>query len=216
MKKIIDVTFDLESLSLASNAAVFQVAAVAFNRHAVDVNDVFPSNISPFEAKVDIRSCVSDGFDFSPSTVKWWSEKSDEVKADVLTGDSYPLREVMEAFIQWLNDLLIVTKVDVLCLWAQGADFDISVLRTILRKYNMESKFPVHYHNFRDARTFIAEIGAYYIAEIADNDGLADHELIYDALPPLPEKGNVHNATYDCRRTSWTLWQCFSLLPDPS
>ena len=138
MKKIIDVTFDLESLSLASNAAVLQVAAVAFNRHAVDVNDVFPSNISPFEAKVDIRSCVSDGFDFSPSTVKWWSEKSDEVKADVLTGDSYPLREVMEAFIQWLNDLLIVTKGDVLCLWAQGADFDISVLRTILRKYNME------------------------------------------------------------------------------
>ena len=214
MKKIIDITFDLESLSLASNAAVLQVAAVAFNRHAETADNLFPTNLPPFESNVDIRSCVADGFDFQPATVKWWSEKPQEVKDEVLSGDCYPLSEVIEAFIQWINDIKMLTKADVACLWAQGSDFDISVLRTILRTYGMERQFPVHFHDFRDARTFIAEIGSHYMG--LENDGLADHAKIYEKMPPYPEEGNVHSATYDCRRTSWSVWQCFSLLPDPA
>ena len=212
MTKIVDITFDFETLSLASNAAVLQLAAVVFNRYAVDDQELFPKAIAPFEAKVDIRSCVADGFDFNPSTVKWWSEKPEDVKREVLTGDCYPLSEVMTNFIDWLCEVKNFTETDVLILWAQGSDFDVSLLRTILRRYDMEKVFPVHFHNCRDARTFIAEIGDRYCQLY--HDGLADHKKVYDAMPPYPEQGNVHSATYDCRRTSWALWQCFSMLPD--
>lgn len=116
--KLIDITFDLESLSLASNAAIVQIAAVVFNRHASSADELFPINIPPFECKVDIRSCVADGFDFSPSTVKWWAEKPEEVKAEVLSGDCYPLQEVFSNFIEWLNEVKMATQSDMLCLWA--------------------------------------------------------------------------------------------------
>lgn len=211
--KLIDITFDLESLSLASNAAVLQIAAVAFNRHANTSDELFPINIPPFQSKVDIRSCVADGFDFSPSTVKWWAEKSPEVKTEVLTGDCYPLKEVVRYFIDWLHEVKESTGSEQIFLWAQGSDFDISVLRTILRTYDLESELPVPFHNFRDARTFIAEIGSHFAA---GEDGLIDHAKIYEALPPYTGEGNVHNAVFDCLRTSWSVWQCFSLLPDPS
>ena len=212
MAKIIDITFDFETLSLASNAAVLQLAAVVFDRSACDLDELFPKQIAPFESKVDIRSCVADGFDFSPSTVKWWSEKPDEVKREVLTGDCYPLKEVMENFIDWIKEVLAFTGADTPMLWAQGSDFDISVLRTILRRYDLEKQFPVHFHNNRDARTFIAEIGSRYFG--VGYEGLADHRRIYDAMPPFPQEGNAHSADYDCRRTSWAIWQCFSMLPD--
>lgn len=212
--KLIDVTFDLESLSLASNAAVLQIAAVAFDRYAIDGEELFPKSLPDFEAKVDIRSCVMDGFDFSPATVKWWSEKPQEVKNEVLSGDCYPLPDVVGSFCEWLTDIQTLTKADIVLLWAQGSDFDISVLRTILRTYGMEKKFPIPYHNFRDARTFIAEIGSRFA--LTGHEGLADHSKIYASLPSYPEEGNVHSATYDCRRTSWSLWHCFSLMPDPS
>lgn len=211
--KLIDITFDLESLSLASNAAIVQIAAVVFNRHASSADELFPINIPPFECKVDIRSCVADGFDFSPSTVKWWAEKPEEVKAEVLSGECYPLQEVFSNFIEWLNEVKTATQSDMLCLWAQGSDFDISVLRTILRTYNLEERFPVPYHNYRDARTFIAEIGSHFAA---NEEALADHAKIYEALPKYTGDGNVHNAVFDCLRTSWSVWQCFSLLPDPA
>lgn len=211
--KLIDITFDLESLSLASNAAVLQIAAVAFNRHAATADELFPINLPPFQSKVDIRSCVADGFDFSPSTVKWWSEKSADIKAEVLSGDCYPLKEVVCTFIDWINEIKALSGADMVCLWAQGSDFDISVLRTILRTYDLEELLPVPFHNFRDARTFIAEIGSHFAA---GEDALIDHAKIYEALPPYTGDGNVHNAVFDCLRTSWSVWQCFSLLPDPS
>ncbi len=211
MKKVLDIMIDFETLSLASNAAVLQLAAVAFNRSTASADALFPQDLPPFEAKVDIRSCVADGFDFHPDSIKWWSEKPDAVKAEVLGGDCYPLTEVMSNFIDWLNEVQTTSQAEITCLWAQGADFDISILRTILRRYGMEKKFPISYRDFRDARTFIAEIGAHYAA---GRDAMSDHNEIYAALPPYPQEGNVHSASYDCRRTAWALWQCMSLLPD--
>ena len=76
--KIIDVTIDLETCSLAANAAVMQVSAVAWNRHATAADELFVKNIPAFDARVDLRSCVMDGFDFDRETIKWWSNKPQE------------------------------------------------------------------------------------------------------------------------------------------
>lgn len=213
MKKIVDITFDLETCSLASNAAIMQIAAIVWDRHAQDAESLFPNNLFSFECKIDLTSCWLDGFDFSESTQKWWGERPEGLREQMKGGDHYFLKEGLESFLSWLDMIIHDTEADEVILWAQGSDFDISVLRTALNRYDL--KLPFGCHNFRDARTFIAEIGAkYFLGDANITDGLADHRRIYEAMPPYPEADNSHSADYDARRTSWGLWQCFSMLPD--
>lgn len=209
--KIIDVTIDLETCSLAANAAVMQVSAVAWNRHATDADELFVKNISAFDARVDLRSCVMDGFDFDRETIKWWSNKPQELKDEITNGDCYPIKEVFEQFAQWMTEAKEYSQAVVVCLWAQGADFDIAILRHVLNKYGI--KLPIGYRDFRDARTFIAEVGSRMLLE--DHvDGIADHGKVYAMLPDFPEKADVHNALFDAKRTTWSLWHVISSIPD--
>lgn len=205
--KIFDVTIDLETCSLEPNAAVLQVAAVAWQRNALASEELFFTDVPPFDAKVDLRSCVMDGFDFDRDTCRWWSQQPEQLRQEIAGGDCYPVNEVFDNFIQWLTEVKTAHKADTLCIWSQGADFDIAILRNVLRRYNLS--LPTSYRNFRDARTFIAEVGSRVI--LSDpSEGLADHNKIYESLPPFPEKENVHNALFDARRTSWSLWNIMS------
>lgn len=212
--KHLDVTIDLESCSLAANAAVLQVAAVAWNRTATDVKSIFALDIIPFESKVDLRSCVMDGFDFDPATLKWWSEKPKELKMKMASGDCYPIEEVFRNLSEWMAEAKKQTEAETITLWAQGTDMDIAILRHVCQKYNIH--LPLTYRDFRDARTFIIEIGSLFLLDDWQK-GMADHDRVYDELPDVPETDSEeHNAVYDAYRTSWNLWQCFSLLPDRS
>lgn len=201
----LDLTIDFETCSLSSNAAVMQLACVPFDRNAEKEGDVFPKDVMPFEAKVDLRSCVMDGFDFDSKTVEWWSRQPEKVKAEVAGGDCYPLKEVMEQFVNWINDCYaLYGKELVITLWAQGSDFDIALLRNICNKYSIT--LPVPFHNFRDARTFIIEHGSYgYLSDYLE--GIKDNRKVYAQLPKMPDDDtDTHNAVYDARRTSWNLW----------
>ena len=63
--KHLDITFDLETLSLESNAAVLQLGAVAWNRHADSPETLLVTESTPtFQTSVDLRTCVGSGFDF--------------------------------------------------------------------------------------------------------------------------------------------------------
>lgn len=228
--KYIDVTFDLETLSLAANAAVLQVAAVAWHRHSASPN-IF-AGFPPFEAKVDLRSCAMEGFDFDSDTLHWWHEKPQALRDTMASGDCYPIDEVFAQFIQWMQDVKTSTGSDGIMLWAQGSDMDIAILRHVIRKYSLA--LPLSYRDFRDARTFIIEITNFLFTP-AINTALADHDKAYDFLPPFPldtasssVSGDaiaapilsaldglpvkVHNALYDAARTSWNLHACFALL----
>ena len=93
MDKHLDFTIDFETCSLSANAAPMQVAIVPWMRDAekdpfdlpaADANNLTADDrerglgrIQPFVGYVDLRTCVVDGFDFDPETIKWWSEKSD-------------------------------------------------------------------------------------------------------------------------------------------
>ena len=122
--KIFDVTIDLETCSLAPNAAVLQVAAVAWQRNALASEDLFFTDVPPFDAKVDLRSCVMDGFDFDRDTCRWWSQQPEQLRQEIAGGDCYPVNEVFDNFIQWLTEVKTAHKADTLCIWSQGADDD--------------------------------------------------------------------------------------------
>lgn len=212
----IDITFDLETCSLAANAAVIQVAAVAWNRAELNSEKMLLSEVAPFEAKVDLRSCVMDGFDFDPSTLRWWANKPAELRSLLASGDCYPIREVFAEFIRWMEDAKTLTGAKGITLWAQGSDMDIAILRHVVHFYGLA--LPLSYQDFRDARTFIIEIGSKQ-ALVKNGTPIAhslrDHKLVYASLPPMPENfcnGEVHNALYDALRTSWNLHHCFRIL----
>lgn len=211
---ILDVTIDFETCALSANAAILQLAAVPFNTRVNEMNkkQVFTPDIPPFNAMVDLRSCVMDGFDFDKDTLKWWSEKPQALKDEMADGDCYPLKDVMEQFIDWLNDLALSAEGAVICLWSQGADFDIAILRNICKKYNLT--LPVSFHNFRDARTFVIENISNLLLPHPE-EGVADNNLVYQRIPAYPDHvfgGCTHNAIYDAARTSWNVAFTFKVM----
>lgn len=192
----LDITVDLESLSLSTNAAILQIAAVAWNRKAA--SNPFFADMLPFVGHVDIRSCVKDRFDICPNTVKWWGDQADAVKDSVLTPPAYPLKDVLESLAEWMQDAQKSTGAKTALLWAQGSDFDIANLRNAFARYQMP--FPVSHHCFRDARTFILEMGCFVFET-------QDMEDVYKKLLPLPGDEMTHDAVHDAKRTSWNVWQ---------
>lgn len=226
--KHIDITFDLETCATTANAAVMQVAAVAWDRHAKNnpfavlnggVTVEYPHFVVFFNEHVDLRSCVVDGFDFDPATVQWWARQSDAAKEAVTRGLAEPIREVFERFVLWIQQTMRDANADSVCLWCQGMDFDGAILRNICHKYGIE--LPFRYQQFRDCRSIILEAAASHAATgiVCNND---EHTVYaedilktpckaYDLYEPLPEeygsKDRVHDAMYDCIRSSWNTWQ---------
>lgn len=207
----IDITFDLETCSLETNAAVIQIAAVAWVRGADIPTMLFPNELPPFDVKIDLRSCVMDGFDFDNKTIQWWTEKPKKLRDSLSSGDCYPIEEAFREFCTWINDIKDQTGASMVSLWAQGSDFDIAILRHVCHKYDIT--LPVSHQDFRDARSFILEVMASKERPgyVYDAKG-----QVYDSLPPFPKEacpdGQPHDALYDAMRTSWNVNECINLL----
>ncbi len=201
--KHLDITVDIETLALTSNAAILQIAAVPWLRHAPE-SPFFPS-IKPFVGHVDLRSCIKDNFDIDPCTMRWWASQPEELKASVLTAPCSPLEEILDAFADWIKEVKAEVGAETVCLWALGSDFDIANLRTAFSRYNLD--LPVDYRYFRDARTFILEVGRHFMHMDAAPQQIENLNEVYDHLPPMPdEQGLKHDALHDARRTSWHVW----------
>jgi hypothetical protein len=231
----IDITFDMETCATTANAAVMQVAAVAWNRSAKEnpfsvgdgsavafdysgIPDA-PPNIISFNEHIDLRTCVVDGFDFDQNTVKWWANQTDKAKKAVCADLAEPMEEVFIRFIEWINQVKRDTNAESVCLWCQGMDFDGAILRNICHKYDLE--LPIRYQQFRDARTVILETAVAWVTRdktlvkdgklLTPEDILKKPCLAYELYKPLPpeygDKSEAHDAMFDCLQTSWSVWQ---------
>lgn len=221
MNNHIDITFDLETCAVTANAAVMQVAAVAWNRDAESnpfVSDGFPVGGFTFNEHIDLRTCVVDGFDFDPQTVAWWSRQSNAAKQAVCDDLAEPIRDVFANFVEWLGGVKKDAQADTLFLWCQGMDFDGAILRNICHKYDLQ--LPCKCQQFRDCRTVILEAalvraekaGVEHSATLPTPEAiLADDRKAYDLYPPLPDEyaagREAHDALYDAMRSSWNTWQ---------
>lgn len=221
----LDVTIDFETAGLSANAAVLQLGAVAWDRHATDnpfeivdqdghVINTFNSasqDIDPecVNFSFDLRDQVFAGREFAPDTISFWADKQKEdIKDGIISLEPKPTKDVLYSFVEWVKDLATVTGAKSVCIWSQGTDFDISILRSLAVQFNIELPRNI-YKNFRDARTYIMEMGAAYFLENAD-EAHRNPNAVYQAVgtecPPLPFKGNVHDALYDAVRSSWNVW----------
>ena len=225
----IDITFDMETCATTANAAVMQVAAVAWNRSAKENPfEIFDRNAPEtrcgFNEHIDLRTCVVDGFDFEQTTVKWWANQTEKAKKAVTEGLAEPIEEVFIRFIEWINQVKKDTKAESVCLWCQGMDFDGAILRNICHKYDLELSF--RYQQFRDCRTLILETAVMQVSRhpviCADGTTIKPKDILqqpckaYKIYKPLPEdiieSSAVHDAMYDCIRSSWNTWQALGII----
>ena len=216
---MLDITIDFETCSLCPTAAVMSIGAVAWKRDNetspfYQLADGTHDPSSVFSCHIDLRSMFINGFAFDEKTAEWWKAKTDEAKASLLSSDSYelpcrPIDVAVKDLFEGMQDFKKEQYEQDICLWAQGSDFDIAILRNICYKFGIE--VPVHYTNFRDHRTFIYETarliykakGESYVPSKAYNL-VEDYKNI--------EKGAEHDPLFDCKRSIYSTWQLMRML----
>lgn len=216
---MLDITIDFETCSLCPTAAVMSIGAVAWRRDNTalpfyNLKGGIQDPTSVFSCHIDLRSMFINGFTFDENTAAWWKAKTDEAKVSLLSYDSYdlpcrPIDVAVKDLFEWMQDFKKEQYEQDICLWAQGSDFDIAILRNICYKFGIE--VPVHYTNFRDHRTFIYEAarliykakGESYVPSKAYNL-VEDYKNI--------EKGAEHDPVFDCKRSIYSTWQLMRML----
>jgi inhibitor of KinA sporulation pathway (predicted exonuclease) len=138
MSKFNNVMIDLETLSELPNAAVVAIGAVAFNMD----ND----SVAEFYINVNPRDCKEYGMDISESTVAWWRKQNPEATRAWIT-DGVGVVEAGERFVEFMEKYTDKQTVNV---WANGIDFDLPILKNLLRLIKAQ---PWLFWNQYDART---------------------------------------------------------------
>ena len=216
---MLDITIDFETCSLCPTAAVMSIGAVAWRRDNLyspfyNLKGGKQDPASVFSCHIDLRSMFINGFAFDEKTAEWWKAKTDEAKASLLSNDSYelpcrPIDEAVKDLFEWMQDFKKEQYEQDICLWAQGSDFDIAILRNICYKFGIE--VPVHYTNFRDHRTFIYEAARLiYKAKGESYVPIKAYNLVEDYTNI--EKGAEHDPVFDCKRSIYSTWQLMRML----
>jgi hypothetical protein len=235
----IDITFDLETAGRTANCAVMQVAAVAWQRDA-EGDPFYEGDMEHYiyNEHIDLRTCLVDGFEFEPETVAWWSQRSEAAKRAVCAGLPEPVEEVFTSFLHWIEYVVKATGANSVCLWCQGSDFDIAILRNICHRYDLHLDDIIAHTQFRDARCiileallirarqlyreaiakakFMANDVPYPLPPVLEADVLRGDSKAYQLFDPLPDRyargSEAHDALYDAMRTSWNTWQALRWL----
>lgn len=225
--KHLDITIDFETCAMTANAAVMQVAMVPWLRD----NDADPfsfDDMDIYEGCVDLRTCVVDGFDFDPETIKWWSERNLKAKEAVTKGEPKAVDDVLIGMLNYIRELKEKHALTSIFVWCQGMDFDIAILRNLCRKYGVKLEEDIPHTSFRDCRTVILEAALIETSRslngkstrangiILPEQILAGSYDVYKMFDPLPERysagSEAHDALYDALRSSWNTWQALKWL----
>lgn len=120
-----------------------------------------------------------------------------------------PIEVAVKDLFEWIEDFKKEHGNQDVCLWAQGSDFDIAILRNICYKLNIN--IPVHYTFFRDHRTFIYEAARL----ICNARGVFYRPSeVYDLVEDYKdvERGAEHDPVFDCKRSIYSTWQMMKKL----
>jgi hypothetical protein len=173
------VMLDLETLSTRTDAAIIQIAAIAF--------DIVTGELGPrFNAYVREDAVIGQRVGHVDlRTVGWWMQQKFAPTLGAMLSsedDAIPLAEALGAFVEWFEENEALPPAEQICLWGHGATFDIPILQTAFEVRCpgvCAGKVPWHYRAPRDTRTLFA--------------------VAPGGMPRLPKsETQEHNAEYDC------------------
>ena len=119
---MIQVTLDLETMSVRSNAAIASIGAVKF--------EVGTGIIDQFYRTVDLRTCKAVGLHIDPETAEWWNKQSKEARQALLK-DNVSLNQALDDFTEWFGRSSLPT-------WGNGAGFDNVIMENAFMACNMK------------------------------------------------------------------------------
>jgi hypothetical protein len=128
---------DLETHSTETFAAIASIAAASFNPQGNRILSAFYRNIDP-------KSCEDIGLNFDPKVAAWW-EKQEKEARDALLDNQVSIEQALLDFKTWFS------VSGSLCIWSQGASFDIPILANAYSMIGIRP--PWHFMKVRDTRT---------------------------------------------------------------
>lgn len=156
--KNLHIMIDFETLGTKPDSPVLSFGAVIFDKEGI--KDTYYAIIEP-----DLNNKK-----VSLATLRWWMLQNKAAQDEAFQETIRLTEETFtDTFYEWLSD-----KVDfeTLCIWSNGADFDIPILKNI-----MDDAYPFEFYNHRCFRTFKV---LFYDVEIADET--CAHNALSDAL----------------------------------
>ena len=131
-----NIMLDLETMSLASNAAIITIGAVEFDERSIG---------RTFYERINPELALADGLDSDPETLAWWERQDRKVRAEAF-GGTKSLRQVLLEFTAWMPDDAVV--------WGNGAASDNVWLANAYVAADLPK--PWDYRNDRCYRTMLA------------------------------------------------------------
>lgn len=160
------VMLDLETLSTRKNAAIIQIAAIAFDPTAGA--DPAASGWQSFN-----RYVIDNEGHVNPRTVAWWMQQPTAAsigKKIETTGVS--LDEALRDLHEWYKNQSNVEAV-----WSHGATFDIPIIEQ--RCAELGREIPWHYRHPRDTRTLYA-LAPGGMPAVEGYGGALTHDALFD------------------------------------
>lgn len=125
---------------------ILSIGAVIFDPY--DTTEAFPKPHC-FYRNVEPKSCLAEGMIYTPSTLDWWKEQSEDAVAS-LKVDRQPIRVALSDFLQWLDQF----PQNITAYWANAPTFDVTLLKHALLIAGRKWPFP--FRQERDQRTIKA------------------------------------------------------------
>ena len=165
----INVMVDLETLGTSSNSVILSIGAVVFfpDELCLDLS-VEQRQVSEQTFYVEIDP--NQGRQIDISTLKWWFTQ--ETKCPI--NGQVQLGQALQDFVNWLA-MVSEGDFDRLIMWANGTDFDISLLGSAFAQFGAKPVWK--YSNVRDYRTVVKMFGS----EVEKPDGAVAHNALADA-----------------------------------
>jgi hypothetical protein len=138
------VMLDLETLSAGHDAVVLTLGAVKFNAFTLQ---------EPFEElymRLNIDEQIERGREVSDDTMEWWGKQDPAIMEEALSPDD---RHSVYDTLVALNKFLVgVDKI-----WCQGPHFDITILETLFKMYELPRNWD--FWQVMDSRTLFSILG---------------------------------------------------------
>ena len=122
------IMIDIETLGTSKNSVILSIGAVQFNEDGVGTE---------FYVQVDPESCTDFGLVIDARTVLWWMDQNDKARRHLTSTKGETLDAALIKLAQAFN-----WKAKDLEVWANGVDFDLTILEEAYKAIGMREPWP--------------------------------------------------------------------------